>query len=64
MEEYFPPRVRLRGKPQLSQQDSAQLQKDFDDFRDGLPRPIESQILSTYGIDLKSEYGGLPVKSA
>lgn len=63
MEEYFPPRVRLRGNPQLSQQDSAQLQKDFDAFRDGLPRPIESHVLSAYGIDLKSEYGGLPVKN-
>jgi hypothetical protein len=63
MEEYFPPRVRLRGKPQLSQQDSAQLQKDFDDFRDGLPRPLESHIYSTYGIDLKSEYAGLHVKN-
>ena len=63
MEEYIPPRVRLRGKPQLSQQDSAQLQKDFDEFRDGLPQPLESRVLSTYGIDLKSEYGGLPVKN-
>lgn len=63
MEEYVPPRVRLRGKPQMSRQDSAQLQKDFEDFRDGLPRPLEARILSTYGIDLKSEYGGLPVKN-
>jgi hypothetical protein len=63
MEEYVPPRIRLRGKPHLSQQDSAQLKKDFEDFRDGLPRPLESHILSAYGIDLKSEYGGLPVKN-
>ncbi|HKT12168.1 MAG TPA: hypothetical protein VJW77_10130 [Terriglobia bacterium] len=63
MEEYFPPRVRLRGKPQLSKQDSTQLQKDFDEFRDGLPRPLESRVLSAYGIDLKSEYAGLPVKN-
>jgi len=63
MEEYFPPRVRLRGKPQLSQQESAQLQQDFEEFRDGLPLPLESRVLSTYGIDLKSEYGGLPVKN-
>ena len=63
MEEYFPPQARLRGKPRLSQQDSAQLQKDFADFKDGLPRPLESRVLSTYGIDLKSEYGGLPVKN-
>lgn len=63
MEEYFPPRVRLRGKPQLNKQDSSQLQKDFDEFRDGLPRPIESRVLSAYGIDLTSEYGGLPVKN-
>jgi len=63
MEEYFPPRVRLRGKPQLSHREVAQLQKDFDDFRNGLPRPLESHVLSTYGIDLKSEYGGLPVKN-
>lgn len=63
MEEYFPPRVRLRGKPRLSQQDSIQLQKDFDRFREGLPRPLEPYVLSNYGIDLKSEYGGLPVKN-
>ncbi|TAM83833.1 MAG: hypothetical protein EPN47_03210 [Acidobacteria bacterium] len=63
MEQYFPPRIRLRGKPQLSQQDFAQLQKDFDDFREGLPRPLEPRILSVYGIDLKSEYAGLPVKN-
>ncbi|HZT69586.1 MAG TPA: hypothetical protein VFC10_07540 [Terriglobia bacterium] len=63
MEEYFPPRVRLRGKPQLSPQEAAQLQKDFDHFRNGLPRPLESHVLSTYGIDLKSEYGGLRVKN-
>ncbi|HEX5412311.1 MAG TPA: hypothetical protein VFZ27_10660 [Terriglobia bacterium] len=63
MEAYCPPRVRLRGKPKLSQQDTAQLQKDFEDFRAGLPRPLESRVLSTYGIDLTSEYGGLPVKN-
>lgn len=63
MEDYCPPRVRLRGKPKLGQQDSAQLQKDFDDFRHGLPRPLEPRVLSTYGIDLQSEYGGLPVKN-
>lgn len=63
MEDYCPPRVRLRGKPKLSRQDSAQLQKDFDDFRHGLPRPLETHVLSTYGIDLQSEYGGLPVKN-
>lgn len=63
MEAYCPPRVRLRGKPKLSQQDSAQLQKDFEDFRDGLPRPLEPRVLSTYGIDLSSEYGGLPVRN-
>ena len=63
MEEYFPPQVRLRGKPRLSPQDAAQLQKDFDDFKAGLPQPLEPRVLSTYGIDLKSEYGGLPVKN-
>jgi hypothetical protein len=63
MEEYFPPRVRLCSKPQLDQQDSNNLQNDFDEFRYGLPLPLESHVLSTYGIDLKSEYGGLPVKN-
>lgn len=63
MEHYFPPRVRLRGRPQINQQDSAQLQKDFEDFRNGLPRPLETHVLSNYGISLKSEYGGLPVKN-
>ncbi|PYV22677.1 MAG: hypothetical protein DMG27_17655, partial [Acidobacteria bacterium] len=40
-----------------------QLSKDFERFRDGLPRPLESYVLTTYGIDLTSVYGGLRVKN-
>ncbi len=39
------------------------LREDFDRFRGGLPQSFESYIHSAYGIDLTTEYGGLPVKN-
>ena len=39
------------------------LAKDFDRFREGFPRPLESYVRETYAIDLAGEYGGLRVKN-
>ncbi|MFB3923449.1 MAG: hypothetical protein ACE145_17140 [Terriglobia bacterium] len=63
MWEFLPPEARLRGSPRLREHDALQLRKDFGRFRAGLPRPLEPYILSTYGIDLTSEYGGLKLKN-
>jgi len=63
MWEFLPPKVRLRGTPRVREQDALQLGKDFERFRAGLPRLLESYILSTYGIDLTSDYGGLKLKN-
>src|SRR5205807_141870 len=63
MWELLPPRVRLVGAPCLNERNTRQLAQDFDKFRNGLPRPLEAYILATYGVDLASEYAGLPVKN-
>ena len=63
MWEFTPSRVRLRGNPRLREQDALQLRKDNERFRAGLPHPLEPYILSTYGIDLTSDYGGLKLKN-
>lgn len=63
MWEFLPPKIRLSGNPRLREQDALQLRKDYERFRAGLPRPLESYILSTYGIDLTSDYGGLKLKN-
>ena len=63
MWEHLPPRIRLRGMPRPGERPAQELKKDFERFRDGLPRALESYILTTYGIDLTSAYGGLRVKS-
>lgn len=39
------------------------LAADYERFGDGLPRPLEDYVRERYGIDLSSEYGGLPVKN-
>ena len=63
MWELLPPRVRLVGAPCLNERNTRQLAQDFDKFRNGLPRPLEAYILATYGVDLATEYAGLPVKN-
>lgn len=63
MWELLPPRVRLVGTPCLSEPSARQITEDFEQFRDGLPRPLESYVLATYGINLASEYAGLPIKN-
>jgi len=63
MFEYLPPRVRLCGSPRLREPDARRLRADFDRFRHGLPRPLEAYVLDTLGIDLRSTYGGQPIKN-
>src|SRR4051812_35685638 len=41
----------------------ASLVRDYERFRDGLPRSVEEYVLDTYKIDLSSEYGGLAIKN-
>lgn len=63
MWEYLPPRIRLLGAPRPGARIARQLLSDFEKFRDGLPQPLESYVLNTYGIDLTSTYGGLRIKN-
>jgi hypothetical protein len=61
--EFLPPRIRLKGEPRLEANVAARLREDFEKFRDGFPRPLETCVRETYGLDLASEYGGLPLKN-
>lgn len=63
MFEFLPPQTRLRGSPRLRDPHRRRLGKDFEAFRQGLPRPLESYVLHTFGIDLKSFYAGRPIKN-
>ncbi|MGO9269935.1 MAG: hypothetical protein ACLQOO_06750 [Terriglobia bacterium] len=63
MFEYLPPRIRLCGPPRLRELDEKRLRADFDRFRQGLPQPLESYALDTFGIDLRSDYGGQPIRN-
>ncbi len=63
MWEYLPPRIRLRGAPRLDGRTARCLHDDHSRFRIGLPRPLEPYVLTTYGVNLASEYGGRPVKN-
>ena len=63
MWELFPPKIRLTGRPQPGAEAAANLAKDFERFRGGLPRGLESYILGTYGINLAGVYGGHAIKN-
>jgi len=63
MWEFLPPKIRLRGTPRIEDQLARRLAHDFERFRDGLPRPLEAYVLSSYGIDLISDYGGRKLKN-
>ncbi|MGI9168505.1 MAG: hypothetical protein ACR2G5_19320 [Pyrinomonadaceae bacterium] len=41
----------------------SKLAADYERFRDGLPRSLEDHVQQSYGIDLSSRFGGLPVKN-
>jgi len=63
MWEYLPPQIRLRGAPRIGDRFTRQLAGDFERFRDGLPHPLEAYVLSTYDVNLASDYGGLKLKN-
>ena len=63
MWEFLPPRIRLHGLPRLPDDVARLIRSDYRRFRDGLPRPLETYVRDNYGIDLASEYGGLPIKN-
>ncbi len=63
MWEFLPPRVRLRGAPDPGAPEAQRLAEDYERFRDGLPRPLEAYLLSNYGLDATSVYGGLRIKN-
>jgi hypothetical protein len=63
MFEFLPPRVQLTGSPQPGEDLAPKLARDFERFRDDLPRPLEGYVLSTYGLSLRSRYAGLKLKN-
>jgi dihydroorotate dehydrogenase len=63
MWEFLPPRFRLLGTPQLPGAVASRLQRDYEKFREGLPRPLEAYVRDVYELNLTSEYGGWRVKN-
>jgi hypothetical protein len=63
MWEFLPPKIRLQGPPQVPPALDRRLRTDFERFREGLPRPLESYVRDVYGIELASEYGGRAIKN-
>ncbi len=63
MWEFLPPRVRLRDAPDPGAPQAQRLAADYERFRDGLPRPLETYLLSAYDLDATSAYGGWRVKN-
>lgn len=63
MFEFLPPRTTLRGSPRLRSPDARRLSRDFETFRQGLPKPLETYVLDTFRIDLRSNYAGQPIKN-
>ncbi len=63
MFEFLPPKIRLRGLPRLRESDTRRLTAAYGAFREGLPDPLESYVLDTFGINLASVYGGRTVKN-
>jgi hypothetical protein len=63
MFEYLPPQIRLRGSPRLSEGRTRRLTAAYGAFREGLPDPLESYVLDTFGINLTSVYGGHSIKN-
>lgn len=63
MFEFLPTKIGLRGAPRLSEGDTRRLTEAYGAFRDGLPDPLESYVLDTFGINLASVYGGHAIKN-
>lgn len=47
----------------IDAQVSTALAADYERFVDGLPPQLEAYVLERYGLDLGSQYGGLPIKN-
>lgn len=55
---------KLPSKPEISPAQAAQLTRDFEHFSLQLPESsFETHLLDEYGIDVSSEYAGIPIKS-
>jgi hypothetical protein len=48
---------------QIDSSDRAALREDYEKIRDNLQPGLEDYVRERYGIDLSSEYGGLPIKN-
>lgn len=51
------------AQPEIDSSVRSALAHDYERFLAGLPRSLEEYVQEQYGIDLSSEYGGLPVKN-
>jgi hypothetical protein len=56
-------RLLTPGTPNLDNNERQALHRDYERFRNGLPRSLESYVKEQYQIDLSSEYGGLAIKN-
>jgi hypothetical protein len=53
----------LGKQPNLDSALRGLLVRDYERFRNGLPRSVEEYVRENYSIDLSSEYGGLAIKN-
>ena len=56
---YLPP------KPTLPQGFQLRVQRDWEHFAaNGLPESVEDYLLGEYGLDVATEYAGVPIRNA
>jgi len=53
----------LLNELEIDSSSRSALAEDYERFANGLPHPLEEYVRDRYGIDLSSEYGGLPIKN-
>lgn len=53
----------LLNELEIDSSSRSALAEDYERFANGLPHPFEEYVRDRYGIDLSSEYGGLPIKN-
>ena len=53
----------LTGTPQLTPSERARISEDAERFGAALPTHIESRIESRYGLQLRAQYGGEPIRN-
>src|SRR4029453_8318982 len=53
----------LLNEIQIDSATQSALAADYERFSNGLPPALEEFVRNRYGIDLSSEYGGLPIKN-